>query len=315
MMKKKYYVHDILPFLLDGDAIVGNNSDEIYFDNITSSKNVNSTSLDWINQSKQNKQSIFEQSRADIVICDREIQIDDKLLKNKCIILADDPKHTFANVANSIFNSEVISGIHNSAIVSKDAVIHSTASIGPLACIGDSEIGEESVIHAGCIIYDNVRIGKNVVIHAGTVIGADGFGYIRNNNNELVKFPHVAGVIIGDNVEIGSNTSIDRGSLSDTIIMDGAKIDNLVHIAHNVVIGRNAAIIANSMIAGSAKIGNNAWVAPSASILEQLEIGKNVLVGVGAVVTKNIPEGETWTGSPAKPLKEFIRIQGKLKSL
>ena len=314
-MKNKYYIQDILPFILEGDSIEGAKSETVYFDNVASSSQITPTSLDWINQSNPKKQSLFGQSIASIIICDREIEIDKILFEERCIILADDPKHTFASIANSIFKSVVKAGIHVSAVVSPGAIIHETAHVGPLAFIGKSEVGEGSIIHGGCCIYDNVRIGNNVIIHGGTVIGADGFGYVRNNKNELIKFPHLAGVIIEDNVEIGSNTSIDRGSLSDTIIMEGAKIDNLVHIAHNVVIGRRSAIIANSMIGGSTIIGNDSWIAPSVSILEQKEIENDTLIGVGSVVTKNIPNGETWTGSPARPIKEFIRIQAKLKSL
>lgn len=138
---------------------------------------------------------------------------------------------------------------------------------------------------------------------------------MRNEKGELEKFPHLAGVIIEDNVDIGSNTSIDRGALSDTIIRQGAKIDNLVHIAHNVIVGRHSTIIANAMIAGSTKIGDFSWVAPSASVLQQLTIGTRVTIGVGSVVTKNVPDEETWTGVPARPLKEFVAIQNKLKNL
>ena len=122
-------------------------------------------------------------------------------------------------------------------------------------------------------------------------------------------------MIIEDFVEVGSNTSIDRGSLGNTIIKEGAKIDNLVHIAHNVIVGKSCLVIANSMIGGSTIIDDFSWIAPSASILNQVKIGKNVTVGMGAVVTKSIPDGETWTGVPAKPMQEFLEIQKKIKAL
>jgi UDP-3-O-[3-hydroxymyristoyl] glucosamine N-acyltransferase len=147
------------------------------------------------------------------------------------------------------------------------------------------------------------------------VIGSDGYGYQRNENLIFEKFPHMGGVIIEDNVDIGSNTCVDRGALGNTIIKEGAKIDNLVHIAHNVVIGRHCAIIANAMLGGSVVIADYSWVAPSASILNQVSIGKKVTVGMAAVVTKNIPDGETWAGVPAKPLKEFIETQKAIKNL
>ncbi len=165
------------------------------------------------------------------------------------------------------------------------------------------------------VILDKTIIGNNVVINPGTVIGSEGFGYQRREDKKLEKFPHFGGVIIEDDVEIGSNTSIDRGTLKNTIIRKGSKIDNLVHIAHNVEIGEYCLIIANSMIGGSAKIKKYSWVAPSASILNGIEIGENSTIGMGAVVVKSVPNNQTWAGVPARPLEEFIRIQKKLKQL
>src|SRR5690606_230154 len=124
---------------------------------------------------------------------------------------------------------------------------------------------------------------RNVTINAGTVIGAEGFGYQRNENGEFEKFPHIGGVIINDNVDVGSNTSIDRGALGNTIIGEGAKIDNLVHIAHNVKVGKHAAVIAHAMIGGSSVIGDYSWVAPNSAIRDQISIGNRVTVGLGAV--------------------------------
>ncbi|MFA6455573.1 MAG: UDP-3-O-(3-hydroxymyristoyl)glucosamine N-acyltransferase, partial [Bacteroidota bacterium] len=166
-----------------------------------------------------------------------------------------------------------------------------------------------------CYIYDNVRIGKNVIIQAGAVIGGDGYGYSRNDKGEFEKFPHVGAVLIEDDVEIGANTCVDRGTLGNTIIREGAKIDNLVHIAHNVTVGKHAAVIAQSMIGGSTVIGDYGWIAPSASLMNGIKIGSKVTVGLGAVVTKNIPDGETWAGVPAQPLRDFVSIQKKLKEL
>jgi len=142
------------------------------------------------------------------------------------------------------------------------------------------------------------------MIHAGAVIGSDGFGYTRNEEGLVEKFPHMGGVVIEDDVEIGANTCIDRGALGNTFIGRSVKIDNLVHIAHNVVIEENSFIIANAMIAGSVQIGKNAWIAPSASVLQQLKIGDNALVGVGSVIRENVPANETWAGVPARKIEK-----------
>jgi UDP-3-O-[3-hydroxymyristoyl] glucosamine N-acyltransferase len=154
-------------------------------------------------------------------------------------------------------------------------------------------------------------LGNGAFLSGGPV----GFGYSRNEKGELEKFPHLGGVVIEDDVDIGSNTSIDRGTLGNTLIRQGAKIDNLVHIAHNVVVGKHAAVIAHAMIGGSTVIGDYGWVAPSAALMNGIAIGTYATVGLGAVVTKDIPADETWAGIPARPLKEFSAIQRALKGL
>ncbi len=140
------------------------------------------------------------------------------------------------------------------------------------------------------------------------MIGADGFGYERNEVGELEKFPHVGGVLIEDNVEIGANSCIDRGSLGDTRICQGARIDNLVHIAHNVYVGRHAVVIANAMVGGGTHIGDFAWVAPSACLRDRIKIGDKSLVGLASLVTKDVPNGETVLGCPARSLAKHKRL-------
>jgi len=225
------------------------------------------------------------------------------------------PKLTFIRIVSHFFKSNDFTGIHPSAVIHPSAMIPESSYIGPNTYIGKCIIGENTIIHGNCYLYDNTQVGNNVTIHAGTVIGAEGFGYQRNEQGEFEKFPHIGGVIIGDNVDIGSNTSIDRGALGNTIIGEGAKIDNLVHIAHNVKVGKHSAVISHAMIGGSTIIGDYSWVAPNAALKDQIAIGQNVTVGMGAVVMKNIPNGETWTGSPAKNIMEYVKLQQKLKKI
>lgn len=155
----------------------------------------------------------------------------------------------------------------------------------------------EASVDAKIVYGDNFRVGRN------TVIGGDGFGYEKNEMGEYEFFPHFGNVIIGNNVSIGSNSCIDRGTLSDTLIGNGVKIDNLVHIAHNVQIGDNCLIVAGTVVCGSAKIGNGTYVGANVTIREHLKIGSNVYIGMGSVVIKNISDNEMWYGNPAK----FIR--------
>jgi UDP-3-O-[3-hydroxymyristoyl] glucosamine N-acyltransferase len=238
-----------------------------------------------------------------LVVCNYETYEQGKVLEDEnAFLIASEPRYLFSKIVNNFFSSTQ-SGIHASAIIHEDAVIGENCFIGPFCYIGKSSLGNNVRLHGNCFIYDEVRIGNDVTIHAGTVIGSDGFGYTRNEAGAVEKFPHLGGVEIGDDVEIGANTCIDRGSLGNTIIGNGVKIDNLVHIAHNVIIEENSFIIANAMIGGSTVVGRNAWIAPSASILQQLKIGDNALVGVGSVVRENIPSDETWAGVPAKKIK------------
>ena len=223
----------------------------------------------------------------------------------KAIVFADNPRLLYMQVLRRFFVDVLPAAVHPSAVVSPDAVIGKNVFIGPL-CVIDAGVvvGDDSVIHSGVHIHAEAKLGKGVIIHSGTVIGADGFGYERNPEGGFEKFPHVGSVRIEDDVEIGANTCIDRGTLADTVIRTGARIDNLVHIAHNVIVGRHSAIIAHSMIGGSTVIGDYCWVAPSSCLRDQLVVGQGVTVGLGSVVTKGVAEGVTVFGVPARTAEE-----------
>lgn len=312
-MKNKYFkFEDLNDFLPKGYQVLGD-TNLVLFNNVSSVENVDTNSLDWINENKAQKEDILRNTPAKVIICGMDVEVPIEVLISKCVIKVNDPKLIFSRIVHGLFSKKSTPEIHPTAFISNSAIIGNNVSIGPFSYIGNCTIGDNSIIGSNCSIKDEVKIGKNVFVDSGTVIGSEGFGYIKNEFDEFEKFPHISGVIIEDNVEIGSNSSIDRGALKPTVISSGVKIDNLVHIAHNVFIGKNSAVIANSMIAGSTIIGENCWIAPSSSILEHLKIGNNVTVGVGAVVTKNIPDNEVWTGSPARPIKDFVKIQQLLK--
>jgi len=148
------------------------------------------------------------------------------------------------------------------------------------------------------------QIHERTIIHPSAVIGKDGFGYIRLDNGTLEKFTHTGNVIIEKNVEIGAHTCIDRAAEGSTIIGEGTKIDNLVHIAHGAKIGEHVLIVAGSVIGGSAEIGHYTFVGINASIKNKVKVGKNCTIGMGAVVTKDVPDGETWIGNPAKKMEK-----------
>lgn len=297
--------------LIENYKLVGN-CKNIYINNARTIIAANEHSIVWLKPNRKDSGDLLSITKAKLIICHMD-EKEEGL--NKCLVKVDNPKLIFTRILNHYFVKTPDWGVHPSAIIHKKAVLENPVFIGPNCTIGAVTIGKNSVIHGNCVLYDNVTVGSNVTIHAGTIIGADGFGYSRNDSGEFELFPHIGGVIIEDHVEIGSNTSIDRGSLDNTIIKKGAKIDNLVHIAHNVVVGEHSAVIANAMIGGSVKISDYAWVAPSVAVMNQLNIGKSATIGLGAVLTKDVPENEVWAGSPARPLEQFIEIQNKLKTI
>ena len=155
----------------------------------------------------------------------------------------------------------------------------------------------------GTVVLGNVKLGNNIMIGMGCVIGNHGFGFERREDGTLVRFPHFGGVIIEDDVEIGSNVCIDRGTFGNTVIGKGTKIDNLVHVAHNVQIGKNCLIVAHAMIAGGVKIGDNCWIS-SSYIRDGCGVGTGAFVGLGSVVVKDVPPNDVVAGVPARSIKK-----------
>jgi UDP-3-O-[3-hydroxymyristoyl] glucosamine N-acyltransferase len=224
-------------------------------------------------------------------------------------------------------------GVHATAVIGAGARLGSNVSIGPYAIIGDdavigsgSVVGPHCVIGAGVVlgeqcqlvasvtVYSGSRMGDRVTIHAGVRIGSDGFGYVQRHGQHL-KIPHIGRCIIEDDVEIGANTTIDRGSIDDTVIGAGTKIDNLVQIGHNVRIGRCCLIIAQAGIAGSVRIEDGCMILGQVGIAGHHTIGKGARVAAQAGVFGDIPPGETWSGYPARPHKEALRAQAALFKL
>ncbi len=254
-------------------------------------------------------------STAEAVICRSDPLLETPDPFPATAVLVEEPRLTFLRVVADHFTAPVDWSVHPSAVIHPEAELDLPVSIGPHVVVGRCRIGAGSILHPQVVLYDGTRLGRNVVVHAGTVIGADGFGYERDGSGRLEKFPHLGGVLIEDDVEIGSNTSIDRGTLDDTVIRRGARIDNQVHIAHNVSVGEDAAVIAQAMVGGSTLLGDRSWIAPSACLRQKLVIGADATVGLGAVVVGDVPPGVTVLGSPAIDLDAFRARQDLLKHL
>ena len=194
-------------------------------------------------------------------------------------------------------------GIAESARIAASAAIGENTSIGEGAVIADDcVIGPAARIDAGVVLYGGTRIGANCVIQAGAVIGVEGYGFERGRGDWLHRFPHFGRVTIGDDVEVGARACIDRGALGDTSIDPGTKIDDAAYIAHNVHVGRDCLIMAQTVLCGSSVVGDCVEISPGAVIRDKVRIGDGARIGLGAVVVKDVPEGATVAGVPARPL-------------
>jgi UDP-3-O-[3-hydroxymyristoyl] glucosamine N-acyltransferase len=182
------------------------------------------------------------------------------------------------------------------------AVIHPTAKIGRNVVFGKGvTVGANTIIQHNVVVGDDVSIGDDCVIKSCAVVGENGFGFERDGDGIPVRLVHLGGVRIGNNVEVGSLTTVCRGTLGDTIIERDVKIDDHVHIAHNVRLRRGAMVIACAEISGGVDVGEYAWVGPNSSVIQQLKIGPHALIGIGANVIREVEEGVTVAGNPAKP--------------
>ena len=213
--------------------------------------------------------------------------------------------------------------IHSGAVIKKGVNIGNYSEVGSNSVIQENtEIGENCKIFSNVTLYNNIKIMDNVKIHSGTVIGADGFGFI-NEKQSIIKIPQTGDVVIESNVEIGSNCSIDRATIGSTLIGESTKIDNLVHIAHNVKIGKNCFITAQVGIAGSTVVDDHCSFGGQSGVTSHIKIGKNSLIAAQSGVTKSLEGNNTYAGYPARKIKEFHnrealigqikKIQQKLK--
>lgn len=276
----------------------------VFVDNLADVAHTNSTTLDWVKKSVR-EQTIAESSQAKVLLVSPDVCFSDIMKKKgKTLIVVKNPKTALAIVGNAFFVENKEHTIHPTAVIDSDAVIGQNVHIGPHCTIGKAHIGDNTFVSPSVTIYDNVQIGSNCFIKEGAVIGGAGFGFEIDEEGNRFRFPQIGGVVIGDYVEIGANTCIDRGALSDTVIDDHAKIDNLCHIAHNVHIGKNDMIIACSEISGSCVLGDNVWTGPNTSVRDGRCIDNNTMIGIGAVVVKNVPANEVWAGNPAKPFNK-----------
>ena len=267
--------------------------------------NLKSKSLIWVK----------DLDKFDIISIDDELNL--IIITNKMytgskklnIIAVASPKAAYFSLLAEFFAEKPKPFIAPNSIILSNRVA-GDVSIG-YSCFIDKDvtIGARTVIRNNVSIQNRVGIGEDCIIESGTTIGVAGYGYYEDACGQMNKVPDFGGVQIGDRVELGANSCIARGTLGDTIVGNDVKIDNLVHIAHNVVIEDECMIVAQSMLGGSVRLGKHAYVAPCAAIINQAEIGENALVGMGAVVIKNIDYNKVVAGVPARVVR--VNIQDK----
>lgn len=218
---------------------------------------------------------------------------------SRCLLIADNPRLVFAKILNHLKNrigfleSKCLPNIDSTAIVSPHAYLEAGVEIGP-----------RSIVLPFAFIGRGTRIGSDCIIKSGAIIGQDGFGFERDENGRPLRLVHLGNVVIGNHVEIGSLTTICRGTLKNTTINDYSKIDDHVHIAHNVQIGVGVMVVACAEISGGVTLDAGCWIGPNASVIQQKSIGKNALVGIGANVLKDVPDGAVVAGNPAKLIRQ-----------
>ena len=251
--------------------------------------------------------SLILESRAGAILCKRGI---DRIIATesaKQLFFVDNPRLAFVQIVNRIFRPSRMHGISSTAKLSPSANIDDDCYIGDQVIIGQNcKIGKNTVIYDRVTIMQDTVVGDNCIIQPGVVIGGDGFAYERHDDGRLEKFPHIKGVNIGNAVEIGANSFVARGSLTDTVIGDGTKIDALVHIPHNAKIGQNCELIAGTIIGGSDIIGNTCWIGMNSTIKDNIQIGNNVIVAAGAVVIHQVGDEDVVAGVPAKSIKDKV---------
>ena len=269
----------------------------------------------------ESKLSIAEKSLTGCVLTTTTVR-----KSTKTLIRVHNPKLAFLTLYHALYKpARRESFIHPSAVMGRSVSLGNNVWIGSHVTIEDNvTIQDNSIIESGCIIkqncfigaschlyprvllYENIILKDNVILHGGVVVGSDGFGYVKDKG-VIYKFPQLGKVIIEENVEIGSNSTIDRGSLEDTIIGANSKIDNLCHIAHNVKIGKNLIMAAQSGIAGSTIIGDNVTISGQVAVTDNVTVGANAVIGGKSCVIGNIDERAVVWGIPARDLAQTKR--------
>lgn len=300
---KSFSLQDILdcvkvPFYLGGKGT------DAFVDGVAMTRSAEKNQISFVDHNYKAQEELIIEAKAGILVCSSNLS--SNISYEGVLLFVEHPKLIFSIIANRLFIKRPSKGIHPSAVIHPEAQIHPDASIGPFTYVGKSNIGKDAIIYGNVQIYDGVSIGERSLIQAGCILGADGYGYNRDENGFPIQFPHIGGIIIEDDVDLGANTCIDNGALGPTKIGYGSKLDNLVHIGHNVQIGKCVYIAALTSIAGSTKVEDMVSIWTGVSVADGLRIGAKSFVGMGSVVLNEVPEGKKCFGNPARNFADNV---------
>ena len=288
--------------------VYGNKS--LIFDGFKPITEASNSHISWIRPGIKNAAELINTTSAGCVICNTEVFGQYKGDSgNILFIVSDTPHILFVKLLSHFYSEPKIMEItiHPTAIIHPDCKIGKGVNIGAYSIIGACKIGNYTVIGEHVKIYDEVEIGADCVIREFCSIGGEGFGIVKDEEGNNFRVPHIGNVIIGNNVTILPYSNVDRGTLGSTIIENYTAIDHYCHIGHNSKVGRNSIITAGVVLAGGARVGENCYLGVQTIVKQKIELGTNVTTGMGSVVTKNIPDGQTWMGNPALERSIFLK--------
>lgn len=314
LLKRTFTIADIERVIPDTAVIDGNRS--AVFSALEPIFEAGPGALSWVRGDLKDKEGVVLRSGASIIVCDSEFSLPPGQLKDRCLIRVARPQIAFLRILNDLFAPPVRRpGIHGSAIIDAQAEIGQDVYIGPFATIGRSSIGDGCVIESFTSVGDEVTLGRGSVLREHVSIGGQGFGHIVNEAGRLENMVHLGRVIIGENVDLFPYVNVDRATLGSTVIGNGAKVDHYCHIGHNTSVGQNAVITARVTLCGGAAVGDGAWIGVHSVLRDGIRVGESAIVGMCSTVTRDVPSGETWLGSPARPIEEYKKLQSRLREL
>jgi len=291
------------------DAEVVGDARKDAFADVQTATDASTSSLIFFNRPGGQTLAMLDSTPARVILLERSWRLKNKEALeggDKTFFLVDDPRYVIGLILREAYPEEDVypEGTHPTALVHPEADIHPSVHIGPCCVVGKCRIGERSRVLSHTVVGDRVEIGKTVTVRQHCMIGSPGFGIARASATKgLLRIPHVGRTLIADDVELFPYVNVDRGTLGDTTIGRGTKIDHYVHIGHNVTIGEDCIITARAVFCGKSSIGSRVWIGAGTIVKEKVHVGDDCLTGLGSVVIRDVADGETVAGVPAKPLR------------